>query len=137
MIVEMKVVCKRYPALLRRVVGLEVDLLVLDAPPQPLDEDVIDPASLAVPADADFVFLEHTEEGFTGELSLLFKTNFTEPVLDRHGPGNNCLHFLFTRQAVDSPVPVPNSRKRPFTFGLFRTICGSSHSATLTHAIHG
>ena len=54
-----------------RVVGLQIDLLVLDAPPQSLDEDVVAPAALAVHADRDLVVLEHLREVQAGELAAL------------------------------------------------------------------
>ena len=41
-----------------RVAGLEIHLLVVDGSPEPLDEDVVPPAALAVNADLDAVFLE-------------------------------------------------------------------------------
>jgi hypothetical protein len=37
------------------VVGSEIDLFVLDAAPQPLDEDVVPPGALAVHADRNAV----------------------------------------------------------------------------------
>jgi hypothetical protein len=39
------------------VVGFEINLLVLDALPKPLDEDIIAPAAFAIHADLDLVFL--------------------------------------------------------------------------------
>jgi len=54
-----------------RLVGMQIDLLVLDTAPQPLDEHVVDPAPLAVHADGDVVSLEHVGEGLRGELAAL------------------------------------------------------------------
>src|SRR5262249_25538325 len=49
-------------------IGVEVDLLVFEAAPQPLDEDVVHVAALAVPADGDRVALQGVGEIVAGEL---------------------------------------------------------------------
>src|SRR5690349_6131413 len=54
-----------------RVVGVQIDLLVLDRLPQPLDEDVVPPAALAVHADADVSILEYLSKLSAGELAAL------------------------------------------------------------------
>jgi hypothetical protein len=46
--------------------GLQTHLLVLDAPPQPFDDDVVAPAAFAVHADRNVVVLEHLREFPTG-----------------------------------------------------------------------
>src|SRR3954454_4235978 len=43
-------------------IGVEVDLLVFEAAPQPLNEDVVHVAALAVHADRDFVALQGASE---------------------------------------------------------------------------
>src|SRR3954447_13906484 len=43
-------------------IGVEVDLLVFEAAPQPLDEDVVHVAAFAVHADRDFVALQGASE---------------------------------------------------------------------------
>ena len=50
-----------YPAarLADALVGVQVDLLVLDCPPKPLDENVVPPRAFAVHADPDVVLREH------------------------------------------------------------------------------
>lgn len=58
----------RGPRLGDAVVGPEVDLLVLDRSPQPLDEDVVPPGALAVHADGDLGLGEHGGEGLRREL---------------------------------------------------------------------
>ena len=58
-------------ALSRRAHGLadvQVDLLVLDRAPHPLDENVIAPTALAVHRDADAVLLQQAGERAVGEL---------------------------------------------------------------------
>ncbi len=54
-----------------RCLGPEIDLLVLDGAPQPLDEDVVPPAALAVHADPDVVVLEQSSEVGAGKLAAL------------------------------------------------------------------
>ena len=49
----------------------QIHPLVLDGPPQPLDEDVVVAATAAVHADGDTVVLEHPGEGFGRELAAL------------------------------------------------------------------
>ena len=53
------------------LVGMQVDVLVLHALPQPLDEHVVDPAPLAVQADPDGVGLENLGEVVACELAAL------------------------------------------------------------------
>ena len=49
-------------------VGLQVDLLVFDALPDALDEDVVAPGALAIHADPDAVGDQQAGEGGAGEL---------------------------------------------------------------------
>ena len=51
--------------------GGEVDALVFDAAPEPLHEDVVMVAALAVHADPDVMFFENACKGLTGELDAL------------------------------------------------------------------
>ena len=53
------------------LIRMQIDVLVLDATPQPLDEDVIDPTALAVHADLDAVVGQHLGEVGAGELAAL------------------------------------------------------------------
>ncbi len=50
---------------------MEVDFFVLDAPPEPLDEEVVAPGALAVPTERDAVLLDAADEGRAGELAPL------------------------------------------------------------------
>src|SRR5215471_16739700 len=52
-------------------IGVEVDFLVFEAAPQPLDEDVVHVAALAIPADGDRVALQGVGEIVAGELAAL------------------------------------------------------------------
>jgi len=53
------------------LIGIEVDFLVFEAAPQPLDEDVVHAAALAVHADHDPVPLQGPGEVVAGELAAL------------------------------------------------------------------
>src|SRR5271165_3087826 len=68
---EVEIPAQRRARLGDGVVGLEVDLLVLHRPPEPLDEDVVAPGALAVHADGDPVRLEDAGERLAGELAAL------------------------------------------------------------------
>ena len=72
-IIEVQVSADRSAGLADTVVGPQIDLLIFDAAPQPLDEDVIPPSSFAVHADRDFVVGEHAGESLAGELRTLVR----------------------------------------------------------------
>src|SRR6202045_956185 len=72
-IVEVEIAPDRCARLGRGVVGSEIHLLVFDAAPQPLDEDVVPPGTLAVHADGDPVFDQHASECRAGELAALIR----------------------------------------------------------------
>src|ERR1700719_5006767 len=54
-----------------RRIGIEVDFLVFEAPPQSLDEDVVHAAPLAIHADRYLVALQGAGEVVAGELAAL------------------------------------------------------------------
>src|ERR1019366_9227254 len=65
-------VLRERSACLRAVrVPVQIDLFVLDAAPQSLDEHVVDPATLAVHADGDAGVIEHLDPLLAGELRAL------------------------------------------------------------------
>jgi hypothetical protein len=70
-IVELDVPAERRARLAHRVVGTQIHLLVFDRPPQPLDEHVVAPSSLAVHADRDLPATERAGECSTSELAAL------------------------------------------------------------------
>src|SRR6187200_2294323 len=70
-VVEAEIPADRGAGLGDRGVSSEVDLLVLDRSPEPLDEDVEAPGTLAVHADGDPVPGQRTGEGLAGELAAL------------------------------------------------------------------
>ncbi len=64
-----------------RLVGVQLDLFVVDCFPWPLDENVVPPAALAVHADADVMRLEQAGELEAGELAALIRVeNLGPPV---------------------------------------------------------
>ena len=83
-IIEVQVAADRSAGLADVVLGSEVHLLVFDAAPQPLDEDVVPPGALAVHADGDLVFGQHAGECRASELAALDALLF---VKWRCGPG--------------------------------------------------
>ena len=70
-IVEVQIPADRGAGLADAVVGVQIDLLVLDRSPDPLDEDVVAPGALAVHADRDLVLRSAAGEGLAGELAAL------------------------------------------------------------------
>ena len=48
-------------------VALEIDVFVLERPPQPLDEDIVHPAPAPIHRDLDASLSEHASEGLAGE----------------------------------------------------------------------
>src|SRR6187455_2739511 len=70
-VVETQILADRSAGLRDAGVGSEVDLLVFDRPPEPLDEDVVTPCALAVHADSDFGGLQHLGEVGRAELTSL------------------------------------------------------------------
>src|SRR6516164_4208104 len=72
-VVEVEVTADRSARFAHAVVGSQIDLLVFDAAPQPLDEDVVPPSALAVHADGDRVLDQHTSESCSSELAALIR----------------------------------------------------------------
>lgn len=70
-IVKIEISTDRMSRLADGFVGSQIDLLVFDAFPQPLNEHVVPPSSFAVHADGDAVVGEHGGEGRAGELRAL------------------------------------------------------------------
>ena len=53
------------------VVGVQVDLFVFEAAPEPFDEHVVDPTAFAVHTGLDARVFKHLREVFAGELAAL------------------------------------------------------------------
>src|SRR6266851_6929472 len=68
-IVEFQIAADRGACLADAVVGSEIDLFVFDRAPEPFDEDVVAPGSLAVHADGDSVRQEQAGEVGAGATS--------------------------------------------------------------------
>ena len=58
-VIEVEVTADRSAGLADAVVGPQIHLLVFDAAPQPLDEDVVPPSPFAVHADRNAVVGKH------------------------------------------------------------------------------
>ena len=72
-IIKVQVAADRSAGLANAVVGIEINLLVFNAAPQPLDEHVVPPGALAVHADGDPVFDQNASECRAGELAALIR----------------------------------------------------------------
>ncbi len=70
-IVKLEIALQALLCLGDRIVGVQVDLLVFHAFPEPLDQHVVDPAALAVHANLDAVPLDQADELRAGELAAL------------------------------------------------------------------
>src|SRR5712664_4613585 len=70
-IVEVEIPTNRASRLTDGFVGSQIDLLIFDALPQPLNEHVVSPSSFAIHADSDAVVGEDASKGRTGELRAL------------------------------------------------------------------
>ena len=84
-------------------IALEIDLLALQRPPQPFDEDVVQPAAAAVHGDPDVGIGEAAGEGGAGELRTLVGIE-DSPAETRQrlveGVGENATSMVFdSRQA--------------------------------------
>src|ERR1017187_1141831 len=70
-IIEVEIAADRRAGLGHSVVGSEIHLLVFDAAPQPLNEDVVAPRALSVHADRDAILDQHAGERDARELRAL------------------------------------------------------------------
>ena len=71
-IIEGQIAANRSASLGDTVVGPQIDLLVFDAAPEPLDKHIVPPRALAVHADRDLVLEQHAGEVVAGELAVIF-----------------------------------------------------------------
>ncbi len=83
-----------------RLIGMKIDVLVFERAPQPLDEDVVCPAALAIHADLDAFFLKPPSESFTGELRALIGVEDFRPAVH--------LDCLLQRLDAAAGIPVRN-----------------------------
>ncbi len=70
-IIEGQVPGKGRPSIRHAGIGVQIDLLVFDGPPQTLDKDVVAPCAVDVHGDGDLGVLQHLDEVEAGELAAL------------------------------------------------------------------
>ena len=67
-VVEVQISADASACLGHSLVGMEVDFLVFDRTPEPLDEDIVSPRTLAIHRDGDLRLLQNRREVHRGEL---------------------------------------------------------------------
>src|SRR5216683_773881 len=82
-VVKVEISTNRASRLTDGFVGSQIDLLVFDAFPKPLDEHVVSPSSFAIHADGDAVVGEDTGKGRSGELRALVGVEDVRPAVTR------------------------------------------------------
>ena len=88
-VVEGQIFANRGSRVRDGVIGAQVNLLVLDGPPEPLDEDVVAPCPSSVHADGDAIVAQQAGEGHAGKLAALVAVEdfggavFTQSLLNR------------------------------------------------------
>ena len=70
-VVEREIVRQMMPSVGYGLIGMQIDMLVLDAAPEALDEDIVKPAALAVHADPDRMVFQYLGKFDAGELTAL------------------------------------------------------------------
>src|SRR6478752_6750428 len=70
-IVEGQIPPERSACLADAVIGMQIDLLIFDRPPQPLDKDIVAPRTATIHADRDRVLQQQAGERGAGELIAL------------------------------------------------------------------
>ena len=89
-IVEIQVPAERSTGIADTVVGPQVDLLVFDRPPQPLNKDIVAPRAAAIHADRDGIVQQQAGERGAGELTALIGVEDLRPA----APGQRLLDRL-------------------------------------------
>src|SRR6516162_6334041 len=84
-------------------IGMQVDLLILQTAPQPLDEDVVHTATFAIHADGDTAPIEHCDDLGVGELAALVGVEDLRPAVSGQ-------RFL---QGLDAEVRAERVRQSP------------------------
>src|SRR3954468_1850979 len=102
-VVEVEIPADRSTGLGDGAVSSEVDLLVLDRSPEPLDEDIVAPSALAVHADPDPITGQYPGEDFAGELATLIGIEDLRPAVAGQG--------LF--QCLDAKCRLHGDRQPP------------------------
>ena len=74
------------------LVGMEIDLLIFETPPQPLDKDIVPPPPGSIHADLNAMSLQKLGEFLAGELTALIRVeNFWRTIA-----GDGLLHRVYT-----------------------------------------
>jgi hypothetical protein len=84
-IIKVEVAIDRCARVTDTVISSQIHLLIFDAAPQPLDEDVVPPSPFAVVADRNVVVGEHTGEGRPRELRPLVRNEDLQLAMLRQG----------------------------------------------------
>ena len=71
LIVKVEIVSQSTPRRSDRVIVVEINLLILDTAPQPLNEDVVKIAASAIPTDGNVSRLKSSGKGISGKLTAL------------------------------------------------------------------
>ena len=58
------------------VVGLQIDFLIFQAPPQALHKNIVHPAPFAIHTDAGLVLLQNIGKAVTGKLTTLIAVEY-------------------------------------------------------------
>ena len=71
LIVERQVLCHSLLGLMDGVIGVEIDLLIFETPPQPLDNDVVPPPPGSIHTDLNVMVFQEARKLLTGKLTPL------------------------------------------------------------------
>src|SRR4029077_13271794 len=116
-VVEGDPVCDSCLGLAAVGIALEIDVLMLERPPQPLDEDVVHPTTAAIHGDLDPCARQRAGEGRTGELAALVGVEDLRPgrtVPERRRAQRGRTRYpLYWRNAASASEPSAN----PFVKG--------------------
>ena len=84
-VVERQIAGQPVPGGGHAFIGAQVDLLVFDATPEPLDEDVVAPGPLAIHADLEAGVLQCLDEVYRRELAAVVGVHDLRRAVSGHG----------------------------------------------------
>lgn len=102
-IVQMNVAIHTMPRLARTVVIVDIDLIVFQAAPETLNDDVILGTTLAVHADPNLVFLQQIDILWTGKMAALITVN-NLGLTPRQRPSHRLQHEGDFQALIDLPI---------------------------------